>query len=161
DRPAGKELRRWQVKGWVYGLALSPDGKQAAIGERLPLVFDSGRHAAVKLWGATTGKELGGLSAGYKGRHLSAAAYSPGGKLLALGRGGEVDGPNGKVFVVDSSSGKKLRELAPGHLYGVTDLAFHPDGKHLASVGRDTVVRIWDPESGKLVKELGKARGGQ
>ena len=30
------------------------------------------------------------------------------------------------------STGKKLRELSPGHLYGITDLTFHPDNKHLA-----------------------------
>ena len=54
-----------------------------------------------------------------------------------------------------------MRELTPGHLYGVTDMVFHPDGKHLASGGRDTVVRIWNAADGKLVKELGKPRGGQ
>ena len=160
DQPAGKEVRRWQVKGWVYALALAPDGKRAAVSERVPLVFDSGRHAGIRLWDVTTGKPLHDLGATFKGMHLSAAAWSPDGKLLALGRGGEVDGPNGKVFLVDPASGKKLRELTPGHLYGATDLAFHPAGKHLASAGRDTVVRLWD-SGGKLVKELGKPRGGQ
>ncbi len=161
DRPAGKELRRWSVKGWVYAVALSPDNNQALVSERLPLVFDSGRHAGVKLWDAAAGKVQHDLGALFKGLFLSAAAYSPDGKLLALGRGGEVDGPNGKVFLIDPATGKKVRELAPGHVYGVTDLAFHPAGRHLASAGRDTLVRIWDTADGKLVKELGKARGGQ
>jgi WD40 repeat protein len=161
DRAGGKEQLRWNVKGWVYAAALSPDRKQALISERLPLVFDTGRHAGVKLWDATTGKVQRDLEADYKNMFLSAAAYSPDGKLLALGRGGEVDGLNGKVFLVDPATGKKQRELTPGHEYGVTDLAFHPDGRHLASAGRDTLVRIWDTGSGKLVKELGKPRGGQ
>jgi hypothetical protein len=43
----------------------------------------------------------------------------------------------------------------------MTDLAWHPDGVHLASAGRDTLVRIWNSTDGKLVKEIGKARGGQ
>ena len=55
----------------------------------------------------------------------------------------------------------KVRELTPGHQSGVTDLVFHPDGKHLASTGRDTVVRIWNTADGKMLKELGKPRGGQ
>jgi WD40 repeat protein len=161
DRPAAKELRRWKVKGWAYAAALSPDKKQAVVTERVPLVFDSGRHAGVKLWDATTGKEQRDLSADYKGMHLAAAAYSPDGKVLALGRGGEVDGTNGKVWLLDPATGKKTRELTPAHVYGVTDLVFHPDGKHLASAGRDTVVRLWNSADGKMVKELSKSRGGQ
>ena len=46
-------------------------------------------------------------------------------------------------------------------MYGATDLVFHPDGKHLLSTGRDTTVKIWRLEDGKLVKELGRPRGGQ
>ncbi len=161
DRLAGKQLQRWKVKGWAYALALSPDTKQVLVSERVHLVFDSGRHAGVKLWDRTTGKVQHDLGATFKGMHLSAAAYAPDGKLLVLARGGEVDGPNGKLFLVDPATGKKLRELSPGHLNGATDVAFHPDGKHVASCGRDTVVRIWSTADGKLVKELGKPRGGQ
>lgn len=161
DRAAGKELRRWKVKGWVYALALSPDAQALLVTERIPLVFDSGRHAAAKLWDATDGRVKRDLEDVFKKEHQSAAAFAPDGKLLAVGRGGEVDGPNGKVVLIDPTTGKKVRELAPGHQYGVTDLAFHPDGKHLASSGRDTVVRVWGVADGKMVKELGKPRGGQ
>jgi hypothetical protein len=161
DRPAGKELRRWSVKGWVYALALAPDVRQLLISERIPLVFDSDRHAAVKLWDPSTGQLRQDLTAAFKEYYISAAAFSADGRVLALGRGGEVDGPSGKVMLVDPATGKQLRELTPGHQYGVTDLSFHPDGKHLASSGRDTVVRLWQIADGKLVKELGKPRGGQ
>jgi WD40 repeat protein len=161
ERESGKEVRRWQVKGWAYAVALSPDNAQAVVTERFPLVFDRSRHAGVKLHDATTGKMQRDLSADFKDLHLVVAAYSPDGKVLALARGGEASGMNGKVWFVDPKSGKKLRELTPGHQDGATDLAFHPDGKHLASSGRDTVVRIWNIADGKLVKELGKPRGGQ
>jgi WD40 repeat protein len=157
DRAEGAEQKRWKVKGWSYAIALSPDNKQALVSERVPLVFDSGQRSAVQLWDVEAGQAKLDLSKEFK-MYIGAAAYSPDGKLLVLGRGGESDG---QLFVIDSSSGKKLRELTPKHENGVTDLAFHPDGKHVASCGRDTLVRIWDPESGKLVKELGKPRGGQ
>jgi WD40 repeat protein len=98
-------------------------------------------------------------AAPFKKAYLSAAAYSPDGKLLAIGRGGETD--TGKVALLDPGSGKLLADLAPGHLNGLTALAFHPGGKHLASTGRDTVIRIWDTAAHKLVAEVGKPRGGQ
>ncbi len=149
DRAAGTPQKRWQVKGWAYAVALSPDNKQALVAERLPLVFDSGQHSAVRLWDVAAGQPKLDLSKEFK-MYIAAAAYSPDGKLLVLGRGGEAEG---QLFVIDPATGKKLRELTPKHEYGITDLAFHPDGQHVASSGRDTVVRIWDPTAGKLVKE--------
>lgn len=164
DTDGMKVSKQWKLpKGWVYATALSPDKKQACVTERLTLVFDSGRHAAVKLWDATTGTVLKDLSAEkeFKGNHMSAAAYSPDGKHLAILRGGESNGLSGKPVILDPSTGKVLRECAPGHLDGGTDLAWHPDNKHLASSGRDTAIRVWDTATGKLVAEVGKGRGGQ
>lgn len=161
DRESTTVRSRWQVKGWAYGVALSPDARQACVGERYPLVFDSGRHAAVKLWDATTGAVVRDLSADFKGQHIAAATYSPNGRVLAVGRGGESDGNGPNVTLLDPTGTAKPRPLTPGHLNGVTDLAFHPDGKHIASTGRDTVVRIWDTDTGRLVSTVGTPRGGQ
>lgn len=158
DRKTGAEKKRWQVKGWAFAVAISPDLKQSLVSERYPLVFDSGRHTAVKLWDVATSTVQYDLSKEFKDMQIASAAYSNDGKILALGRGGEGEG---KIFLIDPATGKKLHELSPIHQYGVTDLCFHPDGKHLASTGRDTVVRIWNVAEGKMVKELGKPRGGQ
>jgi WD40 repeat protein len=157
----GKEVGRWKVKGWVYSLALSPDSKRVFVSERVPLVFDSGRHDGAGIYDRETGRLIHDLSALFKGQYLSGSAYSPDGKLLAVGRGGECDGMNGSVTLLEADTGKKLRVLAPGHLNGLTDLAFHPDGKHLLSCGRDTVVSVWKLDDGKRVAQLGKPRGGQ
>jgi len=161
DRETQAITKRWRVKGWAHAAALSPDGKQACVSERNPVVFDSGRHAALKLWDAATGEVFKDLSADFKGLFIGAAAYAPDGKTLAVGRAGEADGTNGSVTLIDPATGKKLRTLTPGHLNGLTDMAFHPDGKHLASAGRDTVVRVWEVATGKMVAEVGKPRGGQ
>jgi WD40 repeat protein len=160
DVVARKEIRRWQVKGWAYAVALSSDAKRALVSERVPLIFDSGRHGGVRLWDATNGQLVKDLTPLHK-EYVSAAAFSPDGKLLALGRGGEADGLSGKITLLDPASGNKLRELTPGHLNGLTGMAYHPDGVHLATCGRDTLIRIWNPHEGKLVRELGKGRGGQ
>ena len=57
----------------------------------------------------------------------AAAAFAPDGKILAVARGGEIDGNNGKVTLIDAGTGKKIRELTPGHLNGATDVVFHPE----------------------------------
>ncbi len=161
DRLAGKERQRFQIKSWVYGLALAPDATALCVTERLPRVFDSGRHAGLKIWDPVKMEVHHDLGKLFKGEMLAATAFSPDGKMLAVVRGGEIDGPSGKVTLLDPADGKKLRELTPGHLNGATDVVFHPDGKVLYSAGRDTVVRAWRVEDGKLLQELGQPRGGQ
>ena len=159
DRATGNKRAQWKVKGWVWALALSPDAFSLCVSERVHLVFDSGRHAGLKTWDlkGQVKQDFGKLMV--KEMPVAAAAFSPDGKMLAVGRGGETD--SGKVTLLDPADGKKLRELTPGHYSGLTDIAFHPDGKHLFTSGRDTVVRVWKAEDGKLIKELGTPRGGQ
>lgn len=161
DFAAGTERNRWKTKGWIWGLALSPDGSTVAASERIPLVFDSGRMQAVRIWDSATGQSKLDLSKTFDKQVIGAMAYAPDGKTLAVGRGGESDGLSGKVTLVDAVTGKAGKELTPGHLNGLTDVMYLPDGKHVVTCGRDTLVRIWDVESAKLVKELGKGRGGQ
>ncbi len=158
DFASGKIERQWKVKGWVFALAMSPTSPQALISERIPLVFDSDRYAALKLWNAADAKLDRDLSPMFKGEFFEAAAYSPDGKLVAVGRAGETE--KGKIILIDSESGKKVHEMS-GHLGGVNDMIFSADGKYLLSSGRDTLVRIWSVADGKQAAELGKSRGGQ
>jgi len=159
DRQEGKEIRRWRIKGWTYSMALAPDAQQLFIAERIPLSYAyPQRYVAVKLWDPGTGQVQHDLGPVCKREHMVAAAFSPDGKQLALGPGGEADVDGnvtaGKVLLVDPAKAAKVRELTPGHHMGATDVVFHPDGKHLASGGRDMTVRIWQAADGKLVKEL-------
>jgi WD40 repeat protein len=160
DLQSGKEMRRWKLGGWAWGLGISPDGQSAIIAERVPLVFDSGARSGLKIWNVQSGTVKADLGKENKER-MAAAAYSPDGKWLAVCRGGEANGLSGKITLLDPTTGKKLRETSPGHLDGATDLAFHPDGKHIFSAGRDTLVMIWRLEDGKHVRDLGQGRGGQ
>jgi WD40 repeat protein len=147
----------------LQAVALSPDATLAATCIYAPRYAEF--KNAIQLWDAAAGKvklDLGPTfkrgSEGVTG--MGAAAFSRDGKVLALGHGGEVESGNGKVYLLSVPDGKKLHEL-PGHQNGVTCFAFHPDGKHLASGGRDTTVRLWSVADGKQVAQLGKGRGGQ
>lgn len=156
DLPAGKELNRWQVKNWVGSLGISPDGKTVAVSQHVPYRDKIKIMPSFHLWDADTGKMKMDLTREITGG-MSAIVYSPDGKWLAMCRGNiELEGPTGKVTLFDASTGKKVRELAPGHSRGATDLAFHPGGKHLFSAGRDQLVKVWQLDDGKLVRDFGK-----
>jgi WD40 repeat protein len=158
DRASGKVRKQWGVEGWVHALAVSPDAKRAAVSERRPLVFDSRQRRAFRLWDVAKAKPTADLSKDFPKMYLPAISWSPDGETIVVGRGEEAEG---KIWLLDAKTGKKRKELSPIHRYGVTDFIFHPDGEHFLSAGRDTVIRIWNLKDGKLVKELGKSRGGQ
>src|SRR5262249_4495758 len=119
------------------------------------------RHFGVKIWDATTGQVKHDLAPQFKldeRQYISAADFSPDGKLLAFAEGEE---GRGMIFLVDSATGKKVGELAGHKPGGVHDLHFSADGKYLFSTGRDTLVRVWSVADGKQTAQLGKARGAE
>lgn len=147
--------------GWIRGLALSPDAK-LAITTNYAIrysYFDS--H--IRLWNLETGEESLELekaaSAGNRNvAPINAATFSPDGKLVALGKGGEDGG--GALYLVDLASKKQLHQMK-GHAYGSTNVRFTSDGKYLVSAGRDTLIAFWQVADGKQVHTLGQGRGGQ
>jgi WD40 repeat protein len=161
DVQMGMELRRWKVKLWVRALDISPDGRTVATAENFPQVKFSESDAAVRGWDARTGELKFDVSKELK-LGMAAVRFSDDGKHLAICQGNlDREGPAGKVFLLDPATGKKLRELTPPHLRGATDLAFHPDGKHLFTSGRDRLVKIWRLGDGNHVRDLGEANKGQ
>ncbi|MGH6628296.1 MAG: WD40 repeat domain-containing protein, partial [Burkholderiales bacterium] len=46
------------------------------------------------------------------------------------------------------------------HMLPIESLAMSPDGKTMASGGQDSVVKIWDPETGQ-VKSTSELKGGE
>ena len=78
---------------------------------------------------------------------VTALAYSPSGKLLAVGM------PGGNVDVRDASNGDLIQELVA--LQGsVNALAFSPDGTLLAAAVSDGSVRLWRLSDGSLVNVM-------
>jgi WD40 repeat protein len=73
-----------------------------------------------------------------------ALAFSPDGKLLAVGEGQQ----KGAVQLFDLTTGKEVRKLLSAPALQVSRLVFSPDGTKLAGAyGAD--VRLWDVPSGK------------
>jgi len=163
DLPAGKERRRWQATQWIASLGISPNGREVAASQHIPYRDKPGKESflpELHLWDVESGqskldlkKELG---KDFPREAMSAVVYSRDGKWLASAHGKlQTEKNQGKILLLDPVTGKKIRELA-GHPVGTNDVAFHPDGKHLFSCGRDQQIKIWNLEDGKLVREFGK-----
>lgn len=179
DLASGNKVSSWQAPGvaWVVSAALSPDGKTALVSQYRRKGGDHNNYpAGVRLYDADSGElKLDILAKNYPdeknppyqyqykyhefiGPGLVASAFSPDGKLLALAQGGEEG--NGKTHILEVETGKPLRSIG-GHQYGVCDIRFTKDGKHLFTSGRDTTIRVLQVEDGKEVAKFGKPRGGQ
>ena len=55
------------------------------------------------------------------------------------------------VKISDAETGKHLRTLR-GHHFRVTAIAFHPDGRMLASASYDQTIKLWDTATGQELK---------
>jgi WD40 repeat protein len=109
-----------------------------------------------------TGKELRRFMSPAPLRQGSRMSGALSADLLALG----LEDPHGIVPLWNIGKGED-RRLVTGHGqksnfsgYGVSALAFSPDGKLLITAGRDGDVKIWDAATSKEVRTIAKAYPG-
>ena len=87
------------------------------------------------------------------------AKFSPDARFIASSGGGNPfwrtigKQTPGEIIIWDAYTGQQLHTLK-GHKFAIPDIAFSPDGKTLASAS--DCVRLWDVQTGKLLKEYGR-----
>jgi WD40 repeat protein len=131
----------------VGTVAFSPDGQRVATGSR---------DGTVRIWDIGTAREV---TRGQHGGNVTAVAYSPSGQYLASAGGDFADksrpisGDNtARVWEV---TGDGLRQIAKvEHQDSVWGVAFHRDGRRLATASADQTVRILDARTGVEVARL-------
>src|SRR5262249_13596376 len=142
DLATGQEqITLKETLGAVLSIAFAPDGRKVATGSTAGVVKGGGRHNGERLM-AFPGHT----------HAVGCLAFSPDGKLLAAASGywSIKDGNPLTRFLPASNKGGhvQLWDLATGkqfavwqaHSGGVLSMAFHPDGKRLATAGKDQLV---------------------
>jgi WD40 repeat protein len=115
--------------------------------------LSTGRELRIETWNAATGKTEARAIA--EKRLMSNAALSPDGALLAIELGTQ---PQPALFksegigIYDLQAGKLLRLLP--EKYGLSGLAWSPDGKTLATSVHEGDVTLWNAQSGEKQRVL-------
>ena len=125
----------------------SPDGNTIATWGNGP----------IQLWNAATGQKIQTFNASWNSNSLS---YSPDGTMIVYSVKGI--GVSEKVQLWDVVK-RKHKQTLSGHTHTVEKVVYAPDGKTLASIGRningysgskDLEIILWDAETGNLKHTL-------
>lgn len=124
--------------GDIYGISYSRDGYEIATS-----------HASGKamIWNAINGKKISELSGVFSG-WCNFSVFNPNDcNIIASGDGG------GNLIVWNKIT-KTIKYKVKAHNALLHQVDYSPDGKYIATAGYDYLVKIWDAETGQLVKTL-------
>jgi RNA polymerase sigma factor (sigma-70 family) len=148
---------RFRSETWAQNIAVSPDRKTIAATATNWII----------LWDAASGREvrrLGPVGPARVGNQIhpvefTRLAWSPDGRLLAAGTSVYL-GDGKPVWLFDSSSGEKLREIRGAERHA-EHLVFLDNQTLLtaAAAGAETEVRAWEAYSGKEIRKINFAAG--
>jgi eukaryotic-like serine/threonine-protein kinase len=124
------------VGGFIVSVACAPDGRTLAILE--------GSNRGIRLWDVAARCELPALP---HPTAVGAAAFSPD-NLLAAGC------KDGTIQFWDVAARKKVGAPLEGHTGYISQVAFSPDGRTLASADADGKVCLWDVPARRLITML-------
>ena len=140
DLPDGVTARLG--KGWINGMAFSPDGIRLAVASPIGVWIYDVRAGNEKELDLLTADALNPIS----------VAYSPDGTTLASGSDDKT------VRLWDARTRKHITILKE-HTDGVNSVVYSPDGIILASGSYDKTVRLWDARTGEHITTLTGHRG--
>jgi WD40 repeat protein len=150
DAANGKAIRQLEGhRGPIYSLAVSPDSTLLASGGGWFRLDDRPTDDyAIRLWDLATGKKLLQIE-DHRGS-VGGLRFSPDCKTLVSAS------QDHTVRLWDLATGTEIRRF--GDAQYISDLAFSPDGKILATGSQNQAI-LWDPVTGKELARLGDSKG--
>ena len=184
DVPQRREIALWEEPEGINSVHISPDGRLVAFsslsdnlvkigsidsGEEILKIGTGNKQARVrfspdgktlatastggelKVWNVEDGKELKSLAS--LSFNLQCLAFSRDGTRIVAGGGPFREDRFGWAGAWEIASGRQIAEIKdmPDSVLGI---AISPDGKLVATAGRDGAARLWETETGKLVTTL-------
>jgi WD40 repeat protein/Flp pilus assembly protein TadD len=128
----------------IFEADLRADGQIAVSQSR-----DAARREQIRLADPATGRPLGAPARHHPGWSVMSFAFSPDGRSFATGSH-PPQIPTGEFRVWDTSTGRLLFPPIP-HTNYVSAIAFHPDGKLVATGDYSGLVRTWNLSTGREI----------
>jgi WD40 repeat protein len=150
--PPGAVARLGTLRLWhgepITAVAISPDGRMIASSSDLALDDPAdgveNSFSRIFLWEARSGKQLREIR--FPIERVGSLAFSADGRLLAAAAS--------SVALYDTATGKEVRRLPGPEDDDDSTALFLPDGKTVAVIEHDDLIRFHDVHTGKCVRRL-------
>lgn len=158
DLTQGKQVSKMNASGTIISIAMSPDIKYAVTGGFVQQSgpFRETPFPPLQIWDITSGSiyKTFGRFKGFKGNEFNSISFSADGRYFLA-----TDWTS--IYIFDAKTWNLVKTFTPeGYSppvivpYKSFVAAFSPNGKYVLSGGPDAIVRLWDIETGREIKQF-------